>query len=179
MIIKYCIFEIPGQNWGYFGLAVSSKGLLRSHLPFSCEKSVKSHLLKGLNQPKYEKNLLNPLKEQIIAYFKGSYNNFDGKIALDLAEFSGFARSVLLACRKIKFGQTATYSDLAGELKKPNAARATGNALAQNPIPLIIPCHRVIKIDGSIGGFSATGGPDMKSKLLRHEHNIITTSKTH
>ena len=178
-MIKYCIFEIPGRDWGYFGLAASSKGLLRTQLPFTSEKSVKSHLLKGLNQPKYEKNLLNPLKNQIIAYFKGSYSNFDGNIPLDLTQFPVFTRSVLLACRKIKFGQILTYSALARGLKNPNAARAIGNALAKNPVPLIIPCHRIIKTDGSIGGFSATGGGNMKSKLLRHEQNIIAASKTH
>ena len=179
MTIKYCIFEIPSGNWGYFGLVVSSKGLLRTQLPFSGEKYVKSHLLKGLNRPKYKKKLLNPLKKQIIAYFKGSYDNFDANIPLDFTQLPSFTRSVLLTCRKIKFGQTATYSALARGLKNPNAARAIGNALAKNPVPLIIPCHRIIKTDGSIGGFSAAGGSKMKSKLLHHEQNIITASKTH
>ena len=178
MAIKYCIFEIPCPNWGYFGLVVSPKGLLCTQLPSTSEKSVKSHLLKGLNQPKYEKNLLSPLKKQIIAYFKGSYSNFEDNIPLDLTQLPSFTHSVLLTCRKIKIGQTATYSALARRLKNPNAARAIGNALAKNPLPLIIPCHRIIKIDGSIGGFSAAGGSNTKSKLLRHEQNIIAASKT-
>ena len=177
-MIKYCIFEIPSQDWGYFGLVVSSKGLLRTQLPSISEKAVKSHLLNGLNRPKYEKKLLNSLKKQIIAYFKGSYSNFESNIPLDLAKFPDFTRSVLLACRKVKLGQTTTYSALACRLKNPNAARAIGNALAKNPLPLIIPCHRIIKTDGRIGGFSAAGGSNMKLKLLRHEQNIIAASKT-
>jgi len=83
-----------------------------------------------------------------------------------------FVQEVLHACRKIAFGQTMTYAGLAKQVGSPNAARAVGSALASNPIPLIIPCHRVLRTDGGLGGFSAPGGTDTKRKMLRHEQVI-------
>jgi len=80
-------------------------------------------------------------------------------------------RQVLQACRNISFGQTRTYSDLAKQVGSPNAARAVGGVMAHNPIPLIIPCHRVLRTDGGLGGFSAPGGIAIKQKMLHHEQS--------
>jgi len=118
---------------------------------------------------KFDKNLLRPLQDQITAYFDGCCMNFSPDFPIILDGFSSFSGLVLTACRKIGFGQTATYSALARELGRPTAARAVGNALARNPLPLIIPCHRVVRSDGEIGGFSAPGGKNLKAKLLKHE----------
>jgi len=78
-------------------------------------------------------------------------------------------RKVLRACRNIPHGQTATYGALAARVGSPAAARAVGGAMAANPIPLIIPCHRVLRADGGLGGFSTTGGTATKQRLLQHE----------
>lgn len=86
---------------------------------------------------------------------------------------SDFCSSVLTACRDIKFGEVVTYSALTKKLGRPNAARAVGNALSKNPLPLIIPCHRVVRSDGKIGGFSAAGGMNTKAKLLKHEQLVL------
>ena len=85
------------------------------------------------------------------------------KSALDA--LTPFQRSVLLACASIPRGKTITYAELAGRIGKPHAARAVGNALAINPLAPIIPCHRVVRSDGGLGGYSAKGG-QMKKKLL-------------
>jgi O-6-methylguanine DNA methyltransferase len=119
---------------------------------------------------KRDKNLFKALQEQIIAYFEGVCVNFSRSIPVELGGFSSFTHSVLTTCRDIKFGQTINYSTLAKKLGRSAAARAVGNALAKNPLPLIIPCHRVIRSDGVIGGFSAPGGKNLKVKLLQHEH---------
>lgn len=88
-----------------------------------------------------------------------------------LSSLTPFQRSVLLACAKIPKGQTLTYSQLARSIGKPNAARAVGNALAINPLAPLIPCHRVVRSDGTLGGYSAAGGTKTKRKMLLREKN--------
>jgi methylated-DNA-[protein]-cysteine S-methyltransferase len=159
--VKYTIFK---TKWGYFGLAANEKGLARTVLPCSSQKIIKKHLLAGLEKPQFDKNLLKPLQNKIIAYFEGKPAKFDTPLALN--NLPPFFRKVLAACKTIPSGQTVSYSQLARMLGKPNAGRAVGNALARNPVPLIIPCHRVIRRDGSLGSFSAYGGTNTKKKLI-------------
>jgi len=91
---------------------------------------------------------------------------YDGPI--DLAGLSPFAQAVLAACRAIPRGQVRTYAELAAAVGKPGAARAVGSAMRRNPVPLLIPCHRVVRGDGVIGNYSM-GGPAVKERLLRQE----------
>lgn len=87
---------------------------------------------------------------------------------IDLSGMSSFAQAVLAACRAIPRGEACTYADLAKAVGKPGAARAVGTALRRNPVPLLIPCHRVVRSDGVIGQFNM-GGPEVKKRLLRLE----------
>jgi methylated-DNA-[protein]-cysteine S-methyltransferase len=87
---------------------------------------------------------------------------------LDLDGIKGFVRHTLTACREIPRGRVMTYGGLAAALGAPGAARAVGNAMASNPFALIIPCHRVIRSGGVLGGFGG-GGPAMKRRLLERE----------
>jgi len=169
---KYTIFE---TKWGYFGLAGTEKGLLRSHLPLNDPEKVKSRLLIFSQAPRFEKRLFKTVQDQITAYFEDACINFKTDIPIILDCTGNFSRVVLSACRDIKFGEVLTYSALAKRMGRPKASRAVGNALAKNPLPLIIPCHRVIRSDGKIGGFSAPGGMNTKAKLLRHEQQAIGT----
>jgi methylated-DNA-[protein]-cysteine S-methyltransferase len=167
--MKYTIFSTA---WGYFGLAANGKGLVRTCLPHKNRKTVEKYLLAGLESPQFNKDLLKPLQKQIIAYFAGKRSPRHPSSALcplNLFDLSPFTRKVLGACMKIPAGKTVSYSQLAGMINKPRASRAVGSALARNPIPLIIPCHRVIHSDGSLGSFSAIGGTDTKKKLLALE----------
>lgn len=161
--IKYIVFK---TKWGWFGLAATENRLFRTCLPHHNRKTVKSWLLKGLDTPTYDKSLFAPLQKQIIAYFKGRTVNFRKDVPLALDYLSPFTKQVLTACRTIPLGQTATYSALAKKLGRPRATRAVGSALAKNPVPLIIPCHRIIRSDGQIGKFSAPAGPRLKAMLL-------------
>jgi O-6-methylguanine DNA methyltransferase len=162
--MKYAIFSTA---LGYFGLVASEKGLVRTCLPCPTRKIVEKHLLANIDNPQFDKNLLRPLQKQIIAYFKGKPTRFNTPLVLD--SLPAFTRKVLAACRKIPSGKTVSYSQLAGMIGKPRASRAVGSALARNPIPLIIPCHRVIHSDGSLGNFSAAGGSNTKKKLMNLE----------
>jgi methylated-DNA-[protein]-cysteine S-methyltransferase len=90
-------------------------------------------------------------------------------IRVDLGTTRSFAGRVLEACRRIPFGETMSYADLADAAGSPRAARAVGNVMAANRIPLIIPCHRVVGAGNSLGGYSAPAGLAMKKRLLAME----------
>lgn len=160
---RYTVFR---TKWGYFGLAGFEDTLWRTHLPATRLETVKSCLLSGVQTAKNDESFFKELQKQISAYFEGVLVEFNPGIAISLDRFRSFTMSVLTACRRIRFGQTISYSALAENLGRPSAARAVGNALAANPLPLIIPCHRVIRRDGKIGGFTAPGATNLKRKML-------------
>ena len=168
---KALIYTIFTTDWGYFGLAGTKQGLLCSHLPHAKAKIVEAGLLKGLDSATFSQGYFNTLQKRIIAYFGGCYVNFDPDLP-GLDGLSPFCRAVLKACRHIPHGRTLSYQGLAEKIHRPKSARAIGNALAANPLPLIIPCHRVIRTDGKIGGFTATGGAQMKKKMLKLEQSV-------
>lgn len=102
------------------------------------------------------------------AYFLGHRSGFDD-IALDLSQGTAFQRRVWSATRTIPYGTVRTYGRIASEIGRPRSARAVGGALGANPVPLIVPCHRVVNADGLIGGFSAVDGPAAKARMLEIE----------
>jgi O-6-methylguanine DNA methyltransferase len=102
---------------------------------------------------------------QIRDYLAGKRTDID--VPLDLSWVTPFRRDVLLECARIPRGQVATYADLARRVGRPKAFRAVGNTMRTNPIPIAIPCHRVVGSDGSLTGFG--GGLDMKQRLLALE----------
>ncbi|MCW3032437.1 MAG: methylated-DNA-[protein]-cysteine S-methyltransferase [Solirubrobacteraceae bacterium] len=91
-------------------------------------------------------------------------------VALEMAELQPFRRGVYAAAREIPAGATATYGQLATELGNPGFAREVGAALASNPFPIIVPCHRVLAADGALRGFSAPGGIETKRRMLEIEN---------
>ena len=102
---------------------------------------------------------------ELQAYFAGKRRRFE--VAVDWSSLHGFQREVLKALARVPFGAVVSYGDLAKKIGKPGAARAIGGAMAKNPIPIVLPCHRVIAADGSLGGFSA--GARVKKWLHAHE----------
>jgi methylated-DNA-[protein]-cysteine S-methyltransferase len=108
---------------------------------------------------------LDGVRRELDEYFDGRRTRFD--LTLDWALTRGFRRKVLDATATIPFGVTGTYRSVATAAGSPNATRAAGSALATNPIPIIVPCHRVLRSDGTIGEYR--GGSDRKGALLRHE----------
>lgn len=109
---------------------------------------------------------IDALSERIARFLKGEAVEFDLEI-LALERCSEFQRGVLLAEHQIPRGWVSTYGRLASRVGAPKGARAVGRALARNPFPIIIPCHRAIRSDGNLGGFQ--GGPEMKRALLESE----------
>ena len=102
-------------------------------------------------------------------YFEGEETDFSA-LTLDLRDQDAFFRRIYVAARQVGWGQTTTYGTLAKKLGAgPEAARDVGQAMAKNPVPLIIPCHRVLAAGGKVGGFSARGGAATKIRMLKLE----------
>ncbi len=108
------------------------------------------------------------LVQRLQDYSSGRPVEFDD-FQIDTRAMTDFGRGVILACRKIPYGQTLTYGQLAARAGNSGAARAVGNQMANNRIPLIVPCHRVLRAGKGLGGYSAAGGVEMKRRLLEME----------
>ncbi|MBI4835354.1 MAG: methylated-DNA--[protein]-cysteine S-methyltransferase [Planctomycetes bacterium] len=160
--MNYCIFKTPR---GWAGVVTSASGVKMIVLPAENKRKILDKIRRSC--PEAEKRITGELRKAaglVRKYFEGCLKKFDLKI--DLAGCSGFEKKVYQALRKIPYGAITTYGKLAENIGMPYAARAVGNAMAKNPLPLVIPCHRVIKSNGSIGRFSALSGVGLKKHLL-------------
>jgi methylated-DNA-[protein]-cysteine S-methyltransferase len=108
---------------------------------------------------------VDPVRRELDEYFAGRRREFDTPV--DWSQLSGFTRKVLRATARIGFGDTSTYAGVATQAGSPRAVRAAGNALGANPIPVVVPCHRVLRTGGALGGYA--GGSERKEFLLRLE----------
>lgn len=109
---------------------------------------------------------LSTVRRQLDAYFAGERRSFDLPIDWELVG-GRFARRVLEATARIPYGEVRSYTEVAGEAGNRRASRAAGNALGANPVPIVVPCHRVVRSGGGLGGY--TGGLDVKRRLLALE----------
>jgi methylated-DNA-[protein]-cysteine S-methyltransferase len=110
---------------------------------------------------------LSSAARELDEYFEGRRHTFDLPVDLRLAR--GFRQRVLRCLPDIAYGRTASYAAVAASAGSPNAMRAVGTACATNPVPLVIPCHRVVRSDGGLGGYA--GGPEIKARLLELERS--------
>ncbi len=143
---------------GSLTIEANAKGVRRIFFP---EASIKQT---GSATPK-ARSIAMDAASQLSEYFDGKRAAFD--LPLDLAGLPPYHAMALKEVNNIPFGETASYGDVASMTGNPNAARAVGNANAHNPIPIVIPCHRVIAGNGGLGGYG--GRLDRKEFLLRHE----------
>ncbi len=167
---RQAAYERIDSPLGPLFLVVSASGLCGVRFDRD-EKTVVEWSQKGSLAPMYSAVEVAPFARQLHQYFAGERRGFDLPVDLSLA--SPFAREVLNATRQVPFGRLATYRSIAQDVGKPGATRAVGNALGSNPVPIVIPCHRVIRSDGSLGGY--TGGLDIKRHLLSLEGALLAT----
>jgi len=159
---QYSIFK---TRWGWFGLLGCQSGLIRTCLPVAFREAVEKRLLSGINNAVPAKKAYKSLEKDILAYYKGRRVDFND-VPICLEGMTEFQQNVLRTLQNVRYGETCSYGDLARWVKNPRAARVIGSVMAQNPLPLIVPCHRVIKTDGSLGYFSAAGGVQTKQRML-------------
>jgi methylated-DNA-[protein]-cysteine S-methyltransferase len=150
---------------GWMGVRASEAGLVEVVLPKKTRRSVEREL--GTAATTATDGPLAGLVARFRAYFNGEAVEFPDQ--LDLSRATPFQRSIWETARRIPRGETRSYTWVAERVGRPLAVRAAGGALGKNPLPVVVPCHRVIAADGSLGGFS--GGLAMKRKLLDLESN--------
>ncbi|KPK85589.1 MAG: hypothetical protein AMJ81_03265 [Phycisphaerae bacterium SM23_33] len=151
--------------WGPVGAAASAGGLARVVLPHYQPDDLRTLL--AFEHPGAAEDA-GPFEDLIRLsreYFNGRPASFDGLIC-ELPQEKTFGGRVLRACRQIPYGQTRSYSWVAAAAGNPDAARAAARILGNNPLPLVVPCHRVTYADGRLGGFSAPGGVHVKRRML-------------
>jgi methylated-DNA-[protein]-cysteine S-methyltransferase len=164
----YPIFE---TGRGFCGIAWNSVGITSLQLPAKTAEAAERLLRR--RAPDAEPGAPTPAAAEAVAavkrYFDGEEADFSG-VELDLGEQEAFFKQIYAAARRVGWGHTTTYGALAKEVGAgPEAARDVGQAMAKNPVPLIIPCHRVLAAGGRIGGFSAPGGSAAKMRMLELE----------
>jgi methylated-DNA-[protein]-cysteine S-methyltransferase len=162
----YTTFKTPA---GWMGLAGSSQGVCRVILPQPTGEKIQTLLLQNLQDAAPSAEFFKDLTKRFLSYFSGRQAAFPDKV--DYGDATPFQRCIWEAARKIPYGKTHTYSWVAAQAGKPLAVRAAGQALGQNPCPIIVPCHRVTCTGGGLGGFSAAGGTATKEYLLNLENN--------
>jgi methylated-DNA-[protein]-cysteine S-methyltransferase len=152
---------------GALFVATRSERLITVDFGISQEAFI-AHIEKAFGQaPYFDPTGFESITEQIKDYLNGKRTDFE--IPLDLSSLTNFQRQVLLATLQIPRGQIVTYGEIARRIGNPKSMRAVGQALGRNPIPIVIPCHRVIASNGSLGGYSGGGGLETKAKLLQLE----------
>jgi methylated-DNA-[protein]-cysteine S-methyltransferase len=173
---NYTVFKT--QN-GYVAMAWTSRGVSGLRLPAPTEQAAEAAILKRLPsaQRTPPPQAVAHLITDIIRYFEGEKVDFS-EVAVDLGAPTAFFSDVYAEIRKLGWGQTTTYGSVAKALgAEPQAARDVGQAMAANPVPLIVPCHRVLAAGGKIGGFSAPGGSSSKARMLEIEGVAVATDK--
>lgn len=153
---------------GAFGIGWTDEGLARVLLPGDDEAAMRESLGRDGGAPGEPTRAISALMDRIEDYAEGERVEFFD-IALDLAGVPDFHRRAYDLLLQVKWGETLTYGEMARRLGDVNLSRAVGQAMGANPVPLIIPCHRVLAGNGKPGGFSAPGGALSKVKMLALE----------
>ncbi len=168
---KLYLGELNGTPFGDFRLAASDLGLIAVEwADFQPKLDAYLSRFKQPIEPNAAK--IKPYARQLLEYFNGKRHEFT--IPIDWTPFTTFQREALQAVFRIPYGETRTYIDIAREIDRPHAYRAVGAANAMNPMPIIVPCHRVIGMDGKLHGYGGKGGLSTKVRLLQMEGAIVT-----
>lgn len=160
-------FERHDSPLGPLLLGATSEGVARVGLPAEAEDAVLSELAARISPRvmRAPRDALARARSQLDEYFAGRRQRFD--VPLDWRLTGGFRRDVLRAAARIAYGRTVSYREIAARAGRPAAFRAAGSALASNPLPILVPCHRVLPAGGGLGGYR--GGAEAKAQLLALE----------
>jgi methylated-DNA-[protein]-cysteine S-methyltransferase len=162
---RYCLFDTA---IGFCGLAWNERGVIRLRLPEAARARTEKRLSARAAKAETAPPEIDRLIADIQSYMTGRSTDFSA-VTLDLTRIGAFEQDVYAAARRIPFGRTMSYGELAQQIGMPDAPREVGQALARNPIPIIVPCHRILAKGHRIGGFSAPGGIFTKQQLLALE----------
>jgi O-6-methylguanine DNA methyltransferase len=172
--LYYAEFQtaVLGQIW----LAASDLGLLSLRFDDNLSRFI-ANLVKSIDpdhQPNiiYSPDKLSPFQTALEKYCQEKIP-IPISLKLDLTQLTEFQQQILHFVREIPFGASTTYGEIAEAINNPKSSRAIGQVLRRNPIPIIIPCHRVLSADGTLGGYGGVMGSERKIALLKHEGIIL------
>jgi methylated-DNA-[protein]-cysteine S-methyltransferase len=162
-------YDVVESPVGPLVVAATHRGLLR--ISFDPEPEQYLERLARIAGPRILRapNQVSEVRHELDEYFDGRRREFD--LTLDLRSATPFAARVLAELGRVPYGRTATYGQLAARAGRPSAARAVGTVMNRNPIPIVLPCHRVVGANGSLVGYG--GGLERKEQLLRLEGAIL------
>ncbi len=164
-----CFYDLLSTPLGWVGVLASSQGLRRVTVPRTTNQEALDDLDPAVEGAERREGAFENLRHRLERHLLGQEVSFPD--ALDVEGAPPFFRAVWDACRAIPRGETRSYAWLAAAAGRPGAARAAGQAMAKNPFAILIPCHRVVRSDGGIGGYG--GGVAVKAALLRAEGAVI------
>jgi methylated-DNA-[protein]-cysteine S-methyltransferase len=165
--VTACVFRTP---WGWMGVSETTKGIDAVVLPKASRQAVLSEL-QAASAALMDAQVSSRLREaraQLTDYLAGTRRSFD--LSLDLSRGTSFQQKVWRTLRRVSYGRLRSYQWVAVRVGGRQYARAVGNAVGANPMPIVIPCHRIVAQDTSLGGFS--GGLPTKRKLLTLEGTL-------
>ena len=164
------IGELNATPLGDFRLAVSDFGLVAIEWADS-QPELDAHLVRLKRPVQSNQKKIAPYAKELREYLSGKRTAFT--IPIDWTLFTPFQREALQAVFRIPYGETRTYIDIAREIDRPHAYRAVGSANAMNPMPIVVPCHRVIGTDGKLHGYGGGEGLKTKEWLLKMEGAVM------
>jgi len=167
---KIYLGTLDDSPLGDLRVAVSNRGLVAIEWA-SAQPQLDVHLARLSSDIEMNQKIIQPYAKEILEYLKGKRKKFTFKI--DWLTLQPFQLKALKAVYAIPYGKTRTYADIAAQIGHPNAYRAVGRANATNPIPLVIPCHRVIGTDGKLHGYGGGDGLPTKEWLLKMEKDSL------
>lgn len=162
--VRFRLFDTP---FGTAAFAASERGLARVYLPSRSAAQLRRSIRQDDPDAREDGGLLESLARDLDRYFAGLPVRFD--VRFDWPGATPFQSRVWKACHAIPYGRTLSYAELGAKAGAPGAARAVGMAMGSNRCPIVVPCHRVLRSDGTIGGYSGPGGVDFKMQLLELE----------
>ena len=159
-------YGFADSPFGTLMVAVTPRGLVRLEYPDrDLDESLRELAAEISPRILEAPRATEEVRRELEQYFEGKRTRFD--VPIDMTRIHGFRRSVLEETARIPFGAVSTYREVASRAGSPRGMRAAGNALGSNPVPIVVPCHRVLRSGGGLGGY--TGGVDRKVTLLRLE----------
>jgi methylated-DNA-[protein]-cysteine S-methyltransferase len=163
-MIKYFIFK---TLFGWMGVVETGQVIKKIILPHSKRAEIEKIIFQEFPEAEEHKASPRHLVDSLVTYYQGK--KITHCFSFDAGGHTEFILAVWKATQAIPWGEVRSYQWISVQIKKPNSSRAVGCALGKNPFPIIVPCHRVIRSDGTLGGFSAPGGILLKKRLLELE----------
>lgn len=160
-------FRIVRVASGHVGFVIGEFGLQRVYLPERSAATIRDDIRRRFPDATENASLMPQFVIDLTRYFSGEAVKFT--VPIDWTGHSSFDADVWKACFELDYGQVTTYGELARKIRRPGAARAVGASMSRNPMPIVIPCHRVLRGDGSLGGYSGAEGVPFKKRLLQME----------